>query len=309
MVLRHLQYLVALGREQHFARAAAACAVTQPTLSAGIKHLEEDLGVLLVLRGQRFEGFTIEGEQVLRWAQRIVEECASLKQEAARLRGELEGEIRIAAVPTALTLLPGLLDAVATAHPRARLVVHSRSSDEIQRGLQNHEVDAGITYLDNEPIANVRSLPLFTERYLLLLPAAHAPLDATVMPWGEMPELPYCLLPCEMQNRRIIEGQLEAAQVRLEPRIETDSVASLAALLRTGRWASVVPHSLLALLPEEARLTALELVDPVLEHTLGLVVADSDPLTPTAQVLMNVGRALDTGTPWRGLRSERPGSG
>ncbi len=292
MLLRHLQYLVALGRERHFARAAAACSVTQPSLSAGIKHLEEELGLLLVLRGQRFEGFTPAGEQVLAWARRIVDECGSLKQEASRLRGELEGGIRIAAVPTALTLLPVLLNAVATNHPRVRLIVHSRSSDEIQRGLQDHDLDAGITYLDREPLVNVRSIPLFTERYLLLLPAALASTGATAMAWADVPQLPYCLLPGDMQNRRIIEAQLLAAGIELHPVIETDSVASLAALLKTGQWASVVPYSVLELLPDDGRLTALELVEPVLEHTLGLVVAASEPLTPTAQALMNVAEAL-----------------
>jgi DNA-binding transcriptional LysR family regulator len=295
MVLRHLQYLVALGRERHFARAAVLCSVTQPSLSAGIKQLEEELGILLVLRGQRFEGFTPAGEQVLAWARRIVDECDSLKMDASRLRGELEGGIRIAAVPSALTLLPALLDAVATNHPRVRLIVHSRSSDEIQRGLQNHDLDAGITYLDREPLVNVRSVPLFTERYLLLLPASHASPGATQLPWAALPELPYCLLPREMQNRRIIEGQLEASGVDLDPLVETDSIASLAALLKTGRWASVVPRSVLELLPDDGRLATLELVDPVIEHTLGLVVAGSDPLKPTAQALFNVAEALVEG--------------
>jgi excisionase family DNA binding protein len=65
MIVRYLDYLVALARERHFARAAAACNVTQPTLSAGMKQLEESLGVLIVERRQRFVGFTPEGERVL----------------------------------------------------------------------------------------------------------------------------------------------------------------------------------------------------------------------------------------------------
>ena len=71
MITRHLQYLTALARERHFARAAAACNVSQPTLSAGIKHLEESLGVLLVERGQRYVGLTPEGERALAMAQRV----------------------------------------------------------------------------------------------------------------------------------------------------------------------------------------------------------------------------------------------
>ena len=72
MVIRQLAYLVALARERHFGRAAAACNVTQPTLSAGIRHLENELGVPLVERSQRFQGLTAEGERVLTWAQRII---------------------------------------------------------------------------------------------------------------------------------------------------------------------------------------------------------------------------------------------
>ena len=68
MILRHLEFLTALARERHFARAGTSCHVTQSTLSAGIKQLEESLGVLLVERGQRFMGLTAEGEKVFEWA-------------------------------------------------------------------------------------------------------------------------------------------------------------------------------------------------------------------------------------------------
>ena len=69
-----LDFLLSLARERHFGRAAEGCGVTQPTLSAGIKQLEETLGVLLVNRGSRFQSFTPEGERVLDWARRIVGE-------------------------------------------------------------------------------------------------------------------------------------------------------------------------------------------------------------------------------------------
>ena len=64
MLLRQLEYLVALAREQHFARAADACCVSQPALSAGIRQLEEELGIPLFFRGKRFEGLTAEGERI-----------------------------------------------------------------------------------------------------------------------------------------------------------------------------------------------------------------------------------------------------
>lgn len=292
MLLRHLQYLVALARERHFARAARSCSVTQPTLSAGIKQLEEEVGVLLVHRSQRFEGFTPEGERVLEWARRIVFEFDALKQEASRLRGELHGEIRIGAVPTAIPMLPILLNAFSTAHPQVTLSLRSCSSDEIQRGLDDHSMDAGVTYLDNEPLSQVRTLPLFSERYLLLLPMDHEVARATELPWSAVPPLRYCLLTPEMQNRRIIDEALAAAGVQMRPVVETDSVASLVPLLNTGEWASIVPQSVLALLPVDGRLAALRLVEPVVEHVLGLVVAARDPLTPLARALLDLASDL-----------------
>ncbi len=72
MLLRQLEYLSALAREQHFARAAAACHVSQPALSAAIRRLEADLGVQIVRRGRRFGGFTPEGGRVVVWAHRML---------------------------------------------------------------------------------------------------------------------------------------------------------------------------------------------------------------------------------------------
>ena len=76
-----LEFILALAREQHFGRAAETCGVTQPTLSAGVKQLEEQMGVLLVNRGSRFQGFTPEGERVLDWARRIVGDSRSMREE------------------------------------------------------------------------------------------------------------------------------------------------------------------------------------------------------------------------------------
>ena len=83
--------LLALAREQHFGRAADACGITQPTLSAGLKQLEESLGVLLVNRQSRFIGFTPEGQRVLDWARRIVGDARAMHDEISALKRGLAG--------------------------------------------------------------------------------------------------------------------------------------------------------------------------------------------------------------------------
>ena len=90
-MIDRLEFLLALSRERHFGRAAQACGVSQPTLSAGVKALEDLLGTMLVQRGSRFRGFTPEGERVLDWARRIVGDARSMRQEIDALKRGLSG--------------------------------------------------------------------------------------------------------------------------------------------------------------------------------------------------------------------------
>jgi DNA-binding transcriptional LysR family regulator len=99
MLVQRLRYLVALARERHFARAANACRVTQPTLSEGIKHLEDELGVPIVERGQRYQGLTQAGEKVLAGADRIIADYGWLAQEIGGMRDGLVGRLTFGAIP------------------------------------------------------------------------------------------------------------------------------------------------------------------------------------------------------------------
>ena len=104
--IQQLEYLLALARERHFGRAASACHVSQPTLSVAIRRLEHELDVVIVLRGQRFEGFTAEGQRVVTWAHRILAERNELLADIERMRGGLTVTARIGAVPTAVPASP-----------------------------------------------------------------------------------------------------------------------------------------------------------------------------------------------------------
>src|SRR4051795_2794616 len=107
-MLDKLEYLMALARERHIGHAADACGVTQPTLSAGVKQLEETLGVLLVQRGSRYIGLTPEGERTLDWARPIVGDSQSLRQEIAALKHGLVGRLRLAVIPPSVPLVKSL---------------------------------------------------------------------------------------------------------------------------------------------------------------------------------------------------------
>lgn len=292
MDIRQLRYLVSLARERHFARAAEACGVAQPTLSAGLRHLEEDLGVMVVERGNRFKGLTPEGERVLSWAQRILADCEALEQELVGTRKSLRGWITIGVIPSALAMVGQLTSALMAAQPGLGVRLLSRSSIEIQRGLDDFELHAGITYLDNEPLSHVRSQPLYQERYVLLTTKDPGGAAATSVSWAAAAEMQLCLLVSEMQNRRIVDAAFATAGAKPSPVVETDSIAALVNHVREGGLAAVAPDHLVTRLGLDSTVHAIPLEAPVLVHTVGLVVADRVPTPPFVAALWAAAQAL-----------------
>lgn len=146
MDIRQLQYLVALAQEQHFTRAAVRCNVTQPTLSGRIRQLEEELGVPLVERGQRYQQLTPEGRHVLRWAQIILEDCASMQQELSEVKGRLSGRLVIGVIPSALPMVVSMTCTMREKHPAVSFAIYSRTSEEILRDVQALHFDVGVLH-------------------------------------------------------------------------------------------------------------------------------------------------------------------
>jgi len=299
MNLRHLRYFAALARERNHARAAAACNVTQPTLTEAVRQLEHELSVPLIDRkGPRFQGLTAEGERVLLWASRILADEDALGQELSEMRQGLTGVLRFGVIPVAMPVTPLLTNPFLKAHPLVTLKILSHTSIEIQRGVDEGSLDAGLTYLDNEPLRNVRALPLYRERYMLLAPAGGRFDSMQSVSWRDIAELPLCLLTKDMQNRRIVERLFEEGGAPApKVAIETNSVLALVAHVRSGGWSSVIPNTFLGVLRGEAEalagLVAVPLVEPAASHTVGIVLNERDPLPPLARAVLKSAREND----------------
>ncbi len=287
-----LEYLLALAREQHFGRAAESCGVTQPTLSAGIKQLEATLGVMLVQRGSRYIGLTAEGERTLDWARRIVGDSRSMREELKTLKFGLSGQLNIAAIPTALAIVESLTTPFREKHPDVRFSVHSRTSIQILSMLENLEIDAGISYLDNEPLSRVSTVPLYQERYRLVTSAASPLGRRDKVTWKEVGDIPLCLLTPDMQNRRIIDGLLRRAGADPQPTLVSNSMIVLFSHVRTGQWASIMPMKIAETLGLTDTIRAIPIVDPEAVHTIGLLVPQREPLTPLAAALVTEARRI-----------------
>jgi len=287
-----LEFILALAREKHFGHAAEACGVTQPTLSAGVKQLEEQMGVLLVNRGSRFQGFTPEGQRVLEWARRIVGDSRTMREEINSLKLGLSGRLRLAAIPTALAMVAALTTPYREKHPNVQFTIYSRTSIEVLDLLDNLEIDAGITYLENEPIGRVSNVPLYREHYCLLT-SADAPLgNRDSVTWAEVAQVPLCLLTPDMQNRRIIDRLLKGAGGESRPTLESDSMILLYSHVRTGRWASVMPAKIADTLGLTDTIRAIPIAQPKAVQTIGLVVPQREPMTPITAALVAEARRL-----------------
>jgi len=287
-MIRKFSYLLALSRERHFGRAAQSCNISQPTLSNAIRQLEEDLGVPIVERGRTFQGFTPEGLRVLESARRIMSERESLQQDLSSFTEGLSGVLRIGVIPTAMPVVSHLIAPFHRRYPHVSITVYSSSSRDIERNLNNFEMDVGLTYLDNEPLSDVRMVPLYSEKYVLLTSDKGRFQDRQSVTWAEAADLELCLLNREMQNRRITQSAFQAADRKINPTLETNSLFTLINAAREGPWSSVVPAQFVPHLPAKSGLVALPLIDPDLRYLIGIVYADRAPPVPLAKAFASL---------------------
>ena len=288
-----LELLLALSRERHFGRAAESCGVSQPTLSASLKSLEEQLGVLIVERGSRFIGFTLEGERILDWARRIVGDARTMRQEIDALKLGLSGHLRLGVIPTALPFVPNLTLRFKAKHSGVGLSISALSSDSILSKLDDIELDIGISYIDTEPLQRFQTVQLYEERYALLVSPDNPLAKRTTMTWAEAATLPLCLLTKDMQNRRIIDRHLAEQGRETEPSIESNSMMMLQVHVRAGEWATIAALGAGQQFDPPMQLKAIPLTEPTVTHQIGLILKSREPHLPTVSAFLACARKID----------------
>ena len=292
MISRKYLYLIALAREKHFGRAAAACHVSPSTLSAAIRDLETELGVAVVERGKQFAGLTPEGLSVVEYAQRMAASAEGLKQELASLRDGLTGRLRLGVIPTALTVVASLTASFARRHSLVTAEVLSLVTDEILARLRRFELDAGIVYVESAQAAGFSVVPVWRERHVLLTAADGRFAGREAVCWAEAATVPLCLLTPDMQNRKTIDAVFEKVGAGVAPMLETNSIISILAHVGSGHWSSIVPRSVLEQIGTPPGVVAIELVEPAVDWATGLVTLTRDPQPPMVAALVAEARAL-----------------
>jgi DNA-binding transcriptional LysR family regulator len=283
MIARKYLYLIALAKEKHFGRAAAACHVSSSTLSAAIRDLEAELGVAVVERGQHFTALTPEGQCVLDYAQRMAGLAQSLKQDLAKLRGGLSGQLRLGVIPTALTAVADLTASFCRRHPLVTIEVKSLSTQEILARLRRFELDAGIDMVFQ---------PLWQEDHVLVTARGGLLDGRSEISWAEAAQLPLCLLTPDMQNRKIIDQIFASLGHKVAPQIEANSILSILAHVSAGGWSSILPHRVLELVGTPEGVKALDLVQPSVGWETGLLTLERPTLPPMVAALREEADAL-----------------
>ncbi len=292
MQLQYLRYFVALARTRHFARAASDCGVTQPTLSAGLAALEQELGKRLVERDRRFVGLTEQGEAILPWAEQALGSIRGLTQAAETGTQSLIGEFRLAAIPAALPLVGPFGRALLRANPDLSLVVQGGTSREIVHGLQINDYDAGLTYLDNEPPPNMLSVPLHQEQYVFVARAGKGFDGRSTVSWEEVADLNLCLLHQGMQYRRILDREFAQRGLSTTPAATADSHIAMMSMVYSGDFATIVPDAYSRLMTGLDWCCFLSFDPPAATRRIGLVVVSRDPLGNMARTALATAQEL-----------------
>jgi len=284
MFLRQFHYLTALEKEAHFGRAAERCHVSQPSLSSAIKSLEEELGIPIILRHQKFQGFTEEGKRVIKWSKRLLADRAAMMEELAIMQENLKGHLRIGAMPMSSPVLPEMSRIFSERYPGVQIDIQFLGEDQLTLGLMNFELDVGISYLDQKLPARIDTMPLYEEPFHLLLPDNDWLLDKKTVSWQDAAELPLCLLSPFMHERQLMDAAFKTVGHTPMPLLQSNSIFQLAFHVMAGEIATIVPQRFTQLPGTRGRL----LEEPIVSQRLGLMWVKGDPQFPMTRAFVEL---------------------
>ena len=288
MFLRQFEYLVALEQEGHFGRAAERCHVSQPSLSSALQQLESELDVTIILRHQRYQGFTPEGERVISWAKRLLADRKSMIEDLAIMRRNLNGKIRVGAMPTSSPVLPRISQLFTQAYPAVEIDIQFVGSGNLINELRNFELDVGITYLEGQSLKKLNTMVLYQEQLSLMIPKNMLSTQQQTIGWKEAAELPLCLLSPNMKERQVMDEAFASIDCDPSPKLECNSIFQLAFHVMQGDLATIVPNGFSRANDAFPGTREVQLIDPIISKPVGLIWEKVAPPLPMAQAMADL---------------------
>ncbi|MDA3890001.1 MAG: LysR family transcriptional regulator [Allgaiera sp.] len=290
MFIRQINYLLALNKHRHFGRAAESCNVSQPALSNGIRELERELGITIIKRNRSFQGITPEGERVILWARRMVASLEALRQEADLVRAVPSGHLAIGVVPTATQAALLLTAEYRDIAARITLDMRALSTPEILHLLDDGELHLGMLYDRSVGDQKYDVLPLFSERYVLVA-SAQVPMPRSLS-WGDVAELPLCLLSPGMWNRQVMDRAFTAQGATPNVVLESNDLRILLGESQSGRAFTIMPLSALPPYAATGGLAAYP-ITPAHSEDVSLVRLKQDTQSALSQAAWKIAANLD----------------
>ena len=279
MTLTQLEYVLAVNKHRHFGRAAAACHVTQPTLSMQLQKLEEELQVIIFDRSKNPILPTMEGHAIIEQARNIIREQAKLLNIIKESKGDLIGDFKLAIIPTlAPYLLPLFIKEFVDKYPKVNLIIEEYKTEDIIRLLEDDEIDAAllVTPLHNNKIIE---RVLFYEPFYLFINPAHPFMKKSKIKEEELSLAEIWLLNkgncfrdqvlkiCSEKNIREQRGD--------NIRFESGNMETLKNMVLKTNGYTLLPHLAMLQLSSSKQKLVKEFVRPVPTREVSLVYARS----------------------------------
>ena len=282
--LRQLTYLLALQEQQHFGRAATACAVTQSTLSSSVAELERVLGAQLVERTKRPLRFTAVGLEVAARAREVVRAAEDLHEVAQGGRGRLVGPLRMAAIPTiAPFLLPRIVTAAADRWPRLRLFVREMLTGAACEALQRNLVD-GVLLALPAACGEVAVCEIMADRLLIAAPTGE---EAALADLSQLVADPSRLLLLDeghcLRDQALAACNLSAASPDMP--LVASTLQTLVRMVDAGLGVTFLPQMAVDAGVLEGTRVSSTAVDLGAERRIALVWRKRSPRAPDLQLL------------------------
>lgn len=245
MTLTELRYVVAVAEERHFGRAAKKSFVSQPSLSASVKKVEEELGVRIFERGKSGVIVTDIGAQVVAQARRALEEAARVKAVAKQGRNPLVGVLRLGVIHTiAPYLLPHLVAALRRVAPQMPLDIEENMTANLDHLLREGAIDVAILALPFEA-PGIETLAVYDEAFRVVVPAKHPLARRRHVPIAALDTDELLLLPAGHCLRDQVLGSCTEFSRAPPPGRQGNSLETLRSMVASGLGITVLPATAL----------------------------------------------------------------
>ncbi len=246
MTLTELKYIVALAQHQHFGRAAEACHVTQPTLSLGIKKLEEELEISLFERGSRNElKITGRGQLIIEQAQKVLDQAERVKQLARAHQDPLSGALRMGAIYTiAPYILPELIPRIHKQAPQMPLLIEENFTAVLSEQLKQGKVDLILIALPfDEP--GIVTQAVYDEPFVVAVPRQHGWSKKKRIPANDLAQESLLLLgPGHCFRDQVLQSCPDCqTSGNLQQSLAGGSLETIRHMVATGAGITVLPSS------------------------------------------------------------------